>query len=886
MSSPPQPDRGRLVPLSAPVALPVPVPAPVPVPGPATGGRAMGAVGVPAPLTPLIGRKREAAALRALLRRADVRLVTLTGPGGVGKTRLALKVAADLADDSAGGAVVVALAPVRDPALVAPTVAGALRVEVGNDQLLVEALAERLGGEPRLLVLDNFEHVLAAAGLVAELLTACPGLTVLATSRARLRLSGEHAVAVPPLAVPEPGAAPAPERLTDYAAVQLFVERARAVDPGFALSEANAAAVAAVCRRLEGLPLALELAAARTRVLSPAALAARLTDRLGLLTGGPRDAPARLRTMRDAIAWSDGLLSAAERALFRRVAVFVGGFTIEAAEAVARQGGEDSGSREERDRSSTPRHPEPPSPRVPATASPPRRLSSPTPLDLLEALLDASLLRREVGDDGAPRFWMLETVREYGLERLASSGEEAATREAHAAWCLALVERVAPELAGPEPGPWLDRLETEHDNLRAALQWAMAQGEADLGLRMAGDLWRFWRHRGHWTEGRAWLERTLALGDGAPAAAQAKALNGAGVFADDQGDYDQAVARYEEALALFRALGDRQGAAGTLSNRGDVARLQGDYDRALALYEEALALYREIGATRWVGFSLNALGVLAIDQGDVDRAASRYEEALTVFRALGHRPQTADVLTNLGVVAQARRDYRRSAALAAEALATYRELGDSRGMALTLFNLGAVALDEGDWGRAVVAFQESLAFNRELGDRLRLAQVLDALGATAGALAQPERAALLHGAAEALREASAVALGTLEQRDREQWLLPVRAALGEHGFAAAWAAGWALPLDEAIAAATAVVAPPWGVADDAAARSAAMTAGLTRREAEVLRLLVAGRSDKEIAEALFVTRRSASKYVSVILAKLRVPSRTAAARVAMRDGLV
>jgi predicted ATPase/DNA-binding CsgD family transcriptional regulator/Tfp pilus assembly protein PilF len=821
--------------------------------------------GVPAPLTSLVGRECEVGELGRLLKRADTRLVTLTGPGGVGKTRLAVQVATEEAATFADGASFVPLASIRDPTIVAATIAQALDVPVAADREAVEALIDRLHGHERLLVLDNFEQILAAAPLLTALLTACPRLTILVSSRARLHLSGEHHWPVPPLALPATDGEASNGRLGDSPAVRLFVARARAVDPDFRLTSANGATVAAICRRLDGLPLAIELAAARTRVLSPPALLARLSHRLRLLTGGPHDVPDRLRTMRAAIGWSDELLSPATRTLFRRLAVFNGGFTLEAAEGVGRRS-EVGGRRSEDSGLGT------------------EGAGVSAVMDSVAELVDGSLLRRVDGGDGESRFAMLETIREYGLEELAASGEEGATRRRHAARCLALVEQAEPGLAGPDPGPWLDRVETEHDNLRAALAWAAETGKTEIGLTLTGGLWRFWRVRGHWGEGRDWLERMLALPAAAGSVARARALNGAGVFADDQDDRERAVARFEESLALARAHGDEQLTATVITNLGDVARVRGDFDQARQLFEEALALYRQIGARPWVGMVLNNLGVLAWDRGAVEEAATQYGEALAVFRELDHRPRTADALTNLGAAAHARRELASALALATEALEIYRELGDRRGVALTLFNRGAIALDEGDQARALADLRESLLLNRDLGDRLWLARGLDLMAEAARAGGQPERAARLLGATEALREARAMPLGALERGEREAAVSRLRGELDSRAFATAWATGRVLPLEQVIDEAMAVV--PAEAAAAPAPGGARSRIDLTKRERQVLRLLVAGQADKEIATALGVSRRTASKHVAAILGKLGVASRTAAATAAVRDALV
>ena len=696
---------------------------------------------LPAQPTRLLGRDEAVRAVVALARRPDVRLVTLTGSGGIGKTRLAIQAASDLLDDFADGAWFVRLSRLTDPSLVIPTIAETLGLKEPGGQSIAETLRLYLRERRVLLVLDNCEQVAAAAPSVADLLEGCPSLSVLATSRTALRLRAEHEYLVAPLASPPAASAPdlasAPERLMEYPAAALFVERARAVRPDFALTAANALAVAKICARLDGLPLAIELAAVRVKLLPPSALLARLEHSLGFLVGGARDLAERQQAMRSTIAWSENLLSAEERVLFRRLGVFAGGCALEMAEVVcaAAEGIE---------------------PRV----------------DVFEgigSLVDQSLVQlREEGDE--PRFGMLRVIREYALERLEASGEAEALRRALMDSMLELVERAEPELTGPDAGAWLDRLEREHDNLRAALGWVQERGEVEPGLRLVAAVFRFWMVRGHVREGRVWAERLLAL----------KPAN-------------VAVARTAASDGIVRIQARALRAAGVL------ALYQGDEGVAERWLEQATALGRLADDPRTVAHALSSLGVVALGQGDPTRAEVRLEESLSLMREVGGGRDVASALTNLGIAMYMKEDMERAEAAFAEALALGRQVGDRDLIATNIANLSSVALRQSDIAQADALAREALALYWKLGDPRRCAVGLEAVAGTAGMAGKGARAARLLGAAAALREALGTPQPPQEQEETAQAIAAARSTLGEAMWAAAFAVGQALTLDKAVA---------------------------------------------------------------------------------------
>ena len=713
--------------------------------------------------TPFIGREREVEAVLAILARPAVRLLTLVGPPGIGKTRLAAQAAAQLLPLFRDGVFFVALSPISDHALVVPTIAQTLGVREIGGQPLLAVLADHLRHKELLLVLDNFEQVEGAAPLVADLLQAAPAVKVLVTSRTLLHLYGEHDFPVPPLDMPDPGESHTLDRLTGYEAVCLFTERAIAVKPDFRVTGENARAVAEICARLDGLPLAIELAAARVRVLPPQAIVHRLDHRLDLLTGGARNLPARQQTLRNAIEASYELLSSEEQTLFRRLAVFVGGCTLEAAEGVLK-------------------------PAEDARAS--------DPLDITESLVDKSLLRQgEV--QGEARFWMLETIREYALERLEESGEANTLRKHHAAYFLAQAEEAEEEMLGTDQGLWLAKLEGDLDNIRAAIAYCLAEGDAPGAARISGALRRFWYLHAHMAEGRKWLEASLLCKGPLAAALRAKVLHGVGTLAWSQGDYEAARARYAESLDLFRALGDRHGEATILHNLGAVALARGEWATARDLHMKSLLIFRELGHDWSIAQSLANLGLVALNTGDYEEAKRQLEESLALRRALGDKQGIAQSLNNLGTVMRSKAEYNAAGLLHEESRQVFKELGDSWSVALCLGNLGFVALNSNEHGEAQALFEEGLRLASKLGAKQAIASCLLGLSATAAREGSAERAATLLGAAEALREEIGSPLPPPERVDYEHVMLLVRETLSAAQIEEVWARGRQLDISQA-----------------------------------------------------------------------------------------
>ena len=805
---------------------------------------------LPLALTSFIGREQDLTAVQQLL--GEARLLTLTGAGGCGKTRLALEVAGAVLADYPDGAWLVELASLSSPELVPQTLMTMLDVPEHAGRPHLATLVDFLQPKQLLLVLDNCEHLVGAcAEVVTALLQGCGSLHIIATSRERLEVPGETTYLVPSLAMPEPWQLLPPEALVRYAAIRLCVERARARRSDFVITTRNAAPVMRICHRLDGIPLAIELAAARVDSMPVESIATRLDDCFQLLIGGPRTALPRQKTLRATLDWSYGLLSEPEQTLLAQLSVFAGGWTLEAAEAV---GADD---------------------RVDARAVD----------DLLAGLVRKSLVLLQERQDGPPhsaaRYRLLDAVRQYGQERLAAAGGTEELRARHLSWYLSLAEAAVPELTGSEQGAWLDRLESEHDNLRAALGRARASGQIALGMRLARALGRFWWMRGHLSEGRGWLEGYVAqAGSDAtvPRALTATVIYWAGVLAGSQGDYQHAVSFYQDSLSFFQAMGDRGRSADCLYNLGVVAQHQGENGRAVRLLHESLVLRRHLGDTAGMAESLGLSGLIATWQGAYRQAETALVEALALYQDLEDSQGVASALGNLGWPAKAQGNYGQAAALSAESLAMYRALGDKQGAATMLRILGRLAHEQGDFGRSEVLLAESLALSRELGSKrdvatalaelawvaywqreheraealavqslalyrglssiwgiafsqsvlaavvhaqgdqvraagfyresVRLYQVtgekpmiaacLEGIARVACTQGQWQPAARLLGAVAALRDAIGAPLPPVERTIHERTMGQLRTTLGHDLFQAAWVAGRALPLEQAI----------------------------------------------------------------------------------------
>ncbi len=762
--------------------------------------RSLGALpnNLPIQLTSFIGREREIAQVKGFL--STTRLLTLTGAGGVGKTRLAFQVAAEVLGDFPDGAWVVDLAPLRDPGLVPYAVASVMSVSEQPDRMLTNTLVDALRHKALLLILDNCEHLQSACERLADaLLRGCEHLRILASSRVPLGLPGETLWRVPSLSLPDPQGLSSLDHVEQHEAIGLFVERARSGQPGFALTSDNAAAVAHVCQRLDGIPLAIELAAARTRVLAIEQIAARLDDRFRLLTGGNSSGLPRHQTLRATMDWSYGLLGEKERILLRRLSVFAGGWTLEAAEAICSGDG----------------------------------IETIDILDLLTQLVDKSLVVMEI-HSGEARYRLLETVRQYAQDRLHEAGDTDNVRQRHRDWYLHLAEQAAPELGGPQQVLWFARLEREHDNLRVALEWSkLEKGGAEAGLRLTGALRGFWARRGHWREGREWLEAALVRSTEVSPLVSSGALLGATHFARRRGDYGLATTLGQKGLALCRALGDKDGTASFLSALSIVEALQGDFEGARALCEETVSLSRERGNKSLMGTALTHLGSIALYQHDYERATAMHTESLALFR----------------------------------------EIGDKWNIAFALHGLAVVALRRSDYERAAALFTDSLILCKEVGNRWISEECLEGFARVASATGHYPRAARLFGAAEVLRETLDLHRSRADQAYHDKRVASTRAALGDVAFDAASAEGQAMTLHQAIEYALTPAEAASPQTERKKRRAGTHTELLTLREREVAALVARGLTNRDIAARLVVTERTAETHIQNILNKLGFTSR-------------
>jgi non-specific serine/threonine protein kinase len=813
-------------------------------------------IDLPVPLTSFIGRERDQAAVRDLL--AESRLVTLVGPGGCGKTRLALQVARDLATASDGSVCWVDLAPLADPTLVAQTVAASLDIAEQPDTPLIQTLCEGLRARSVLLILDNCEHLIAScAQLTEQALQTCPHVRVLITSREALNVAGEMVWPVAGLTLPDAFLLPSLDGLLEYESVRLFVTRAIAVQPTFAPVQGDLLPLAHICLRLDGIPLAIELAAARIRVLSLAEIDERLDDATRLLTSGNRKASPHQQTLRASLDWSYNLLTPDERTFLRYLSVFAASWDLAAMEHITVGVISTSGD----------------------------------PLDLLARLIEKSLVLR-LEASGGTRYRLQEVVRQYAWSLVVDLREEEMARARHRSWCLALVEQATSALVSPDPSAWLNRLETAHDDIRAALRWSLSRNEGEIALDLAAPIWRFWLFRGYLSEGRRWLEEALSATDThGTTPSRAEAALGAGVLANFQADYDRARELSEMCIAYSTALADRRRVGFGLLNLASVNSETGDYQAAVQTYEEALAALRDKHDHRATAMALGELSLALLYQDEPDRAEESCQESIAMYHLTNNRQGLAGSLTDLAIILLARQEYDQANELCAESLAIRRALGDKGGCAHTLMVLAWVATAQGQIPQAVAACKESLSIREATGDRKGIAQAFEGLARVANISGDSTGAVRLLAAASRLRAAAGSRPAPTERAEIERVAAQVRSQLGESAFDSSWSEGSAAPseriLDEARAFKVSDAADtPDMPAVKPETTSLADNFGLTAREREVLQLVTQGLTYVQMAEQLVISPRTVDTHLRSIYGKLGVTSRSAATRVALENHLI